>query len=165
MNIVLVIICGILGSWLGSSFNYYLGLRFGRSFLHKYGKYMFLTSERLDYIDSYFAKHGEITTLVGRMIPVVRQYISFPAGLARMNFAKFSLYTVLGASVWVVILAMLGRTVGNNIDLVKEHLHTIVLVTIPALALVVLVYVIAKKRKSNILNKEGHEQHEQNEQH
>ncbi|MDR2870449.1 MAG: DedA family protein [Deferribacteraceae bacterium] len=150
MNIALVIVCGIFGSVLGASFNYWLGLRFGRSFLQRYGKYLFLTEERLVYMDKFFAQHGEITTLVGRLIPVVRQYISFPAGLARMNFAKFATYTAIGASVWVVILAMLGRVVGNNIELVKEHLHTILFVLLPAMIVLVTVYIIVKRRKTRM---------------
>lgn len=146
MNIVLVIACGILGSLVGASVNYWIGLRFGRAFLARYGRYLFLTEERLKYMDGYFKRHGEITTLIGRMIPVVRQYISFPAGVAGMHFGRFLLYTGLGASVWVVILAFIGRAVGNNIEMVKEHLNTVLFISAPVMVAVVVVYIIVKKR-------------------
>ncbi len=145
MNIVLVILSGILGSLTGAAVNYAIAYRYGRRFLLKYGRYLFLPEERLNKMDEFFARHGEITTLVGRMIPVVRQYISFPAGLAKMNFARFLFYTGLGASVWVVILAFVGRAVGNNIDLVKEHLHTITLVSIPVMAAVIVGYIAVSR--------------------
>jgi membrane protein DedA with SNARE-associated domain len=145
MNIVLVIFSGIFGSLLGASVNYFIAYRYGRSFLLKYGKYLFLPEERFNKIDLFFSNHGEITTLIGRMIPVVRQYISFPAGLAKMNFFKFLFYTGLGASIWVIILAFVGRAVGNNIDLVKEHLHKITLVSIPIMIALALGYIIISR--------------------
>lgn len=145
MNIVLVIVAGIFGSVLGASINYFIAYRYGRKFLDRYGKYLLMTPERLAYMDNYFAKHGEITTFIGRLIPVVRQYISFPAGLAKMSFAKFALYTGLGAGIWVVVLAMVGRLVGNNIELVKEYTHTILLVLLPMMIIVVVVYIILKR--------------------
>ena len=150
MNIFLVILSGIIGSIAGASLNYMLALKFGRRFLEKYAKYLFLTGEKLEKMDCYFSKHGEITTLVGRMIPVVRQYISFPAGLARMNFVKFIVYTALGSSVWVIILAVIGRMVGDNIDMVKSHLHTVVLVMIPVIVILIIFYIVYQRRKAEV---------------
>ena len=145
MNIVLVILSGVFGSLLGASVNYIIAYRYGRKFLLKHGSYLFLPEKRLNKMEAFFAKHGEITTLVGRMIPVVRQYISFPAGLAKMNFGKFLFYTGLGASIWVIILAFVGRTVGNNIDMVKEHLHTITLISVPVMIVLVFGYIIISR--------------------
>jgi membrane protein DedA with SNARE-associated domain len=146
MNIVLVIVSGILGSTLGASVNYFIARRFGRKFLSRYSRYLFLTEERLAWMDGYFAKHGEITTLIGRMIPVVRQYISLPAGVAGMHYGRFAIFTAIGASVWVIMLAVVGRTVGNNIELVKEHMHTLLLISIPAIILLVVGYIYVNKR-------------------
>ncbi len=149
MNMALVILTGITGSVLGSLLNYWLAVRFGRAFLLKHARWFFLNEEKFARFETFFNTHGEITTFVGRLIPVVRQYISFPAGLVRMNLVKFIIYTALGAAVWVTILAYVGYFVGNNIDLVKEHVHTIMYAVFPALAVLVAVYAIVFKiRKS-----------------
>lgn len=112
MHFLLVIFMGILGSLAGSLVNYYLAYKFGRSFLIKYGKYFFFTPKALEKMEVFFHKHGEIGTFAGRLIPGVRQYISLPAGLAKMNLLKFCLFTTLGASIWVIILALFGYYLG-----------------------------------------------------
>lgn len=145
MNIFFVIISGIFGSILGSLLNYWLAARFGRAFLLKYSRFFFLNEAKFAKFEQFFNKHGEITTFVGRLIPVIRQYISFPAGLVRMNLLKFVIYTGLGATIWVTILAYIGYFVGNNIDLVKEHLHTVTFVLVPVLSLLVIVYIIFQR--------------------
>ena len=106
MSLTLALIAGIAGSLGGAIFNYFLAVKFGRAFLLKYGKYLFLKDGALDKLEGFFKNHGEISTFSGRLIPGVRQYISLPAGLARMNLAKFSFYTALGAGIWVVVLAL-----------------------------------------------------------
>src|SRR3990167_7954896 len=108
MNLWVAISMGIAGSMLGAYFNYYFSLWVGRPFLLKYGRYFFLPQKQFLKVDTFFNRHGEITTFIGRLIPGIRQVISVPAGLARMNIAKFSIYTALGAGVWVCILAFLG---------------------------------------------------------
>ncbi len=149
MNMVIVIICGIIGSIAGALVNYWLAAKFGRTFLLKYSKYFFLNEEKFDKFEKFFHTHGDITTFVGRLIPGVRQYISFPAGLVRMNLPKFITYTALGAGIWVVILAYVGYFVGNNIDLVKTHTKTITLYLFPILILMVIMYVIVHRRKNS----------------
>lgn len=146
MNIFMVIFCGILGSVIGALVNYYLAVRFGRAFLFRYGNYFFLGEDKLLKMENFFFSHGEITTFVGRLIPGVRQYISFPAGLARMSIAKFVFYTAAGAGIWVVILAYVGFYVGKNIDLVKEKLATITMIILPLLLLLVLIYIIVYRK-------------------
>jgi len=150
MNIYLVVISGIFGSILGALVNYMLAVYMGRGLLHKFGKYFFMPPEKLDNMERYFNVHGEITTFAGRLIPVVRQYISFPAGLARMNMAKFIFYTSFGAGIWVVVLAYLGYTVGNNIELIKSNLRPITIITMCFLALLVGGYTLwYRKRRKN----------------
>ncbi|MDE6886287.1 MAG: DedA family protein [Helicobacteraceae bacterium] len=112
MNIFISIFMGILGSLSGALFNYFLALKFGREFILKFGKYFFFSESSMQKMEIFFKRHGEISTFVGRLIPAVRQYISLPAGLGRMNLAKFSLYTSFGAGIWVVILTILGYYVG-----------------------------------------------------
>ena len=135
MNMYLVILFGILGSLAGALFNYYFAIKLGRTFLMKYGKYVLISEETILKMEDFFKKHGHISTFSGRLIPVVRQYISLPAGLARMNLFVFSIYTSLGAGIWVAILAVLGYYLGGNEALIKEYLHTIIVVILILLAI------------------------------
>lgn len=116
MNAILAIICGILGSLAGALFNYYIALKLGRAFIIKYGKYVFFGESSMQKMELFFQKHGHISTFVGRLITVVRQYISLPAGLAKMNVAKFCIYTSLGAGIWVSILTIIGYYIGMWFD-------------------------------------------------
>jgi membrane protein DedA with SNARE-associated domain len=150
MNLGIAIGAGILGSLTGAIFNYYLALRFGRKFLEKWGKYVFIKEQTLEKMENFFAKHGHISTFSGRLIPAVRQYISLPAGLAKMDIYKFSLYTSLGAGIWVVILAMLGYFIGENQNLIDQYLKTIIISVISILILLALVYARFQLRKDGI---------------
>lgn len=145
MNIFLVILSGITGSILGSLLNYWIASRFGRDFLLRYSKYFFINTEKFAKFEVFFNTHGEITTFVGRLIPVIRQYISFPAGLVRMNLKKFIFYTGLGAAIWCTLLAYVGYFVGNNIDIIKENIDHIMYFIFPALILLVIIYVVVYK--------------------
>lgn len=150
MNMYLVILFGILGSLAGSLFNYYLAVKFGRRFLIKYGKYFFIKEETIVKMEEFFKKHGHISTFSGRLIPVVRQYISLPAGLAKMNLFVFSLYTSLGAGIWVAILAILGYYLGDNEGLIKEYLRYIIVAILIALAVLAFWY-YRKTKKTKAL--------------
>ena len=140
MNIYLAIFAGIAGSLLGALFNYYLAVKFGRVFLIKYGKYVFIKEETIVKMETFFENHGHISTFSGRLIPAVRQYISFPAGLARMNLLLFSIYTSLGAAIWVIILAILGYYLGENQALIHEYLRYIIISILVLLAIMGFTY-------------------------
>ncbi len=148
MNLVIVILCGILGSLLGALVNYYIAAYFGRSFIIKYSKYLFLSDGRFEKFEAFFKKHGEITIFTGRLIPGIRQYISLPAGLVRMNIFKFLLYTALGAGIWVTILALLGYVLGNNIDLLKDNLHMISYFLFAGILAIIVIYIIIHKYRN-----------------
>jgi membrane protein DedA with SNARE-associated domain len=152
MNLFLAIGAGIAGSLAGAVFNYYLAMKFGRKFLAKWGKYVLVKEETLEKMETFFAKHGHISTFSGRLIPAVRQYISLPAGLAKMDIWKFSLYTSLGAGIWVVILTMLGYFIGENQEMIKQYLQ-IIIITILALLLIGVLFYIRLKVKKNIIHK------------
>lgn len=141
MNGWLVVGAGTLGSLIGASFNYVLALYLGRPLILKYGKYILLTTEKFRKVDDFFFNHGEISTFTGRFIPVVRHFISFPAGLARMNLGRFCLYTALGSGIWSAILAYIGYLVGNNIELVKQYSHQVMIVVLLCLGLIVAFYI------------------------
>ena len=149
MNIYIAIVAGILGSLAGALFNYYLAIKFGRKFLIKYGKYFFIKEQTIIKMEEFFKSHGHISTFSGRLIPAVRQYISFPAGLARMNLFIFCIYTSLGAGIWVIILTLLGYFLGGNEALIKEYLHTIVIVILVLLAVLGFAYYKRVKNKKN----------------
>jgi len=150
MNIFLAIAAGVGGSLTGAVFNYLLALHYGRAFLARYGKYLFIKEETLQKMESFFAKHGHISTFSGRLIPAVRQYISLPAGLARMNLWRFSLYTSLGAGIWVLILTLLGYFIGENEAMVKEYLQIIIITILVLLAILLFFYIRLKLKKGII---------------
>ncbi|NLL36863.1 MAG: DedA family protein, partial [Fretibacterium sp.] len=117
MSLWAVLTSGVLGSILGAWFNYWLAIKVGRPFLIKYGRYFFVSAESMEKADIFFARHGHISTLVGRLLPVIRQYISLPAGLAGMNLSTFTFFTALGAGIWVVVLTVLGYALGEHQEL------------------------------------------------
>lgn len=150
MNIYVAVAIGIFGSVTGALFNYYLAMKFGRKFLLKYGKYFFLKEDSLDKLERFFQKYGEVSTFNGRLIPGIRQYISLPAGLSRMSVWKFSIYTALGAGIWVAVLAGLGYFLGSNEAMIKEYLHMATLIALLCVALITLFYVVRAKRRKAI---------------
>lgn len=150
MNIYIVIILGSLGSLCGALFNYYFALKFGRRFLMKYGKYFFVSHESIEKTEVFFKDHGHISTFSGRLIPGLRHYISLPAGLARMNLFVFCLYTTLGATIWVIILTILGYYIGDNEELVKEYLRYLIIGLLVFLTLLGVWY-YKKVRKPKVL--------------
>ena len=140
MNIGMVILCGTLGSLLGAVFNYWLALKFGRPFFEKHGRYLLVNLRSLEKADRFFERHGHISTFVGRLLPGIRQYISLPAGLARMNIFTFCAATVLGAGIWVLVLAAMGYWFGRNEQLVLQNLHWITLALVIGCGILVIFY-------------------------
>ena len=151
MNVYIVVLVGILGSVGGALFNYYLAMHFGRKFILKYGKYFFIKEETLDKLEAFFTKHGELSTFNGRLIPGIRQLISLPAGLARMNIAKFALYSGLGAGIWVIVLVALGYLLGSNEELISEYLKSATLIALISVVFITIFYVVRNKRRKEIL--------------
>lgn len=149
MSLLVIIACGILGSLLGALFNYYIAIRWGRKFFDRFGKYFFVSGETLDKAEAFFAKHGHISTFTARLLPVIRQYVSLPAGLARMNLTKFCLYTGLGSGIWVTILTMIGYWIGYDLKNIGGLLHrvTIFLVSFCVLLVGGYVFYLRDKRK------------------
>lgn len=123
LNFVAVALIGALGNLVGSWLAYGIGAKGGRALIEKYGKYILISHHDLNLADKLFAKYGDIVVFVGRLLPVVRTYISFPAGIAKMNFKKFSVYTFLGALPWSILFVWLGMKMGNNWELVRVKLH------------------------------------------
>ncbi|NPA48486.1 MAG: DedA family protein [Thermodesulfobacteria bacterium] len=155
-NIWLVIASGIFGSLLGAWFNYFLALRLGRPVLQRlilrYGKFFFLPPNTLEKMEAFFERHGHISTFIGRLIPGVRQYISLPAGLGRMNFLLFTVYTALGAGIWVSVLAAAGYLIGANEELLHAWLRrSSVFLILFSVLLVTLYLYFYRRRRANRL--------------
>jgi membrane protein DedA with SNARE-associated domain len=148
MNLYMAFAAGAFGSLAGALFNYYLCYFLGRPFVAKYGKYVGITDEKMAKFESFFNRYGEISTFNCRLIPGIRQYISLPAGLAKMNIFTFSLYTTLGAGIWVAILLAIGYYIGDQKELIKEYLGQITIYLLIAVALITAIYIYIHKRKN-----------------
>jgi len=147
MSLVVAIVVGTLGSLIGALFNYYLAKKYGRVGVLKFGKYFLFTEEKLIKMENFFIKHGSFSTFVSRLIPAVRQFISLPAGLSKMPLGKFTLYTALGAGIWVVVLTLLGYFIGSNQELLNQYLHQIVVITLGLITIATLLYIFMNKKK------------------
>lgn len=147
MNLWLVLFFSITGTLAGSYFNYWVAQHYGRRFLLAYGKYFFLAPEKIDYIERYFKSHGEISIFTGRLIPGLRHFISFPAGLARMDLKKFCIYTGVGGGIWMVTLTLTGYLIGDNKELVKTYMPFITYASLAAVTVMASVYVWRHRRK------------------
>lgn len=151
MNLYVAVIAGIAGSIAGALFNYYLALHFGRKFIVRYGKYFFITEQTMKKLELFFMKHGELSTFNGRLIPGIRQLISLPAGLARMDLSKFIFYSGLGAGIWIIVLVALGYFLGANEALISQYLQSATLIALICVVLITLFYIVGHKRKKEIL--------------
>lgn len=147
LNFWLCLLCGTFGALLGALLNYYLCYFLGREVLLKICKYFGVNEAKFAQFEAFFNKHGEISTFSGRLIPGLRQYISLPAGLARMNLKKFIFYTSLGAGIWCLILLILGYVLGKNEDLIKEYLHFVIIACIIFATMIMAIYIYIQKRK------------------
>lgn len=148
LNVLLIVLFGTIGALLGAIINYFLALWLGRPIIYaladsKIGHLCLLSSEKVKKAEDYFNDHGKISTFVGRLIPGIRQLISIPAGLSKMNFGQFIFYTFLGASIWNIVLALLGYIAHGQMDLIHEYSHELS-IAIMALIGVVIVYFAAK---------------------
>lgn len=158
LNIFLVVLFGTLGALIGAYINYFLALWLGRPIVYKiadskFGRLLLLSSEKIQKAENYFNKHGKVSTFVGRLIPGIRQLISLPAGLARMNLLPFTIYTVLGAGIWNIILALVGYIAHGQADLINEYSHELsyIILALVILAAIYFIvrYFIRKKRKKS----------------
>lgn len=151
LNLMLVIIIGTLGGTFGSVFTYYLGAKGGRTLVEKYADKFRLSKSHIEMSDNYFKKYGEKIAFFSRVIPIVRTFISLPAGISKMNFKNFLIYTFIGSLIWSVLLAVAGYTMGENWNRIRSWLHIAdYLVIIAVVALVI--YKIRKRKISSSQN-------------
>ena len=154
VNITLIVLVATLGALIGAFINYYLSRFLGRPIVYwfadsKLGHFLLLDSEKVKKAEDYFIEHGNSSTFIGRLVPGIRQLISIPAGLAKMNIGAFSLYTILGSGSWNIILAVLGYVAHGKQDLINQYSHELsyILLGLGVLFIVYLVYKGLKKKK------------------
>jgi membrane protein DedA with SNARE-associated domain len=146
MNFYIVWLVSVAGTLCGSLLNYYIAASVGRQILLKYGKYFFIDEKKLTKIESFFVNHGAISTFTGRLLPGLKHFISFPAGLAKMDLRIFCIYTTLGGLIWCFILLTLGYLIGHNEDLIAEYLKDINYIIIASVIVMVAVYIWYKRK-------------------
>jgi membrane protein DedA with SNARE-associated domain len=130
LNIILIFITATFGALIGAYINYFLAKKLGRPIIYKFadsrlGRMCLLDSSKVKKAEDFFIDHGAISTLVGRLIPGIRQLISIPAGLAQMKLLPFTLYTTIGAGVWNIVLILLGYFAHGQKDLIEKYSHEI----------------------------------------
>ena len=150
LSFTIALVCGVVGSIIGALANYYGAQLIGRPLIQRYGKYVLLSEKNLLRSEKFFAEHGEISTLIGRLFPVIRHLISIPAGLHRMPLPKFILYTAVGAAVWCAILTWIGYFLGQHEGVLRtEEIHRYVtwamVVLIPVTLIAIWIYVVRRR--------------------
>ena len=152
MNAGWAVAAGTLGSVLGALVNYALAVVVGEPVLRRYGKWVLVSERSLDRTEAFFRRHGEISTFVGRLLPVIRHLISIPAGMSRMALRRFVAFTALGAGLWCGILTYLGWLIGRHGGEVERAIgpyvhHTLVFYVLPGTVILVAVYVLWRRRR------------------
>lgn len=154
MSFWLIIIFATLGSIIGSLISYAIGLYAGRPLVEKYGKYILLTSHHLKQTENFFAKFGDKAVFICRFVPVVRHFISLPAGFAKMKLGKFCLYTILGAGLWNAFLTYVGYLLGSGWQEIKQYSEKLDLIVI--FLIILIIWWFYKNKGKITLNKTNH---------
>ena len=147
INVLLIILFGTLGALLGAIINYLLAMWLGRPIIYafadsKIGHLLLLSSDKVKQAEDYFNKHGNISTFIGRLITVIRQLISIPAGLCKMHFGWFLFYTFLGAGIWNVVLALLGYIAHGQMNLIHAYSQELSIAGIALVGLIAVYFVV-----------------------
>lgn len=145
-NLWLVGLAGAFGCLLGSVISYWLGLYGGRPLIERYGKYILISHKDLEKADKWFKKYGDATVFFSRLLPIIRTYISFPAGVARMNFGKFCAYTFLGSFPWTLGLAYVGLRLGERWESLKDYFKQFDIIIGAIIILAIVWYVVRHLR-------------------
>jgi membrane protein DedA with SNARE-associated domain len=134
-------VAGALGCVWGSAVAYWAGKYGGRPFIERFGKYILIRHQDLDKADAWFAKYGDAAIFISRLLPVIRTFISFPAGMSKMRFGRFIVYTFVGSLPWCFALAYVGRILGRNWDSIKGYFHGADVVILGIFAVLLALYI------------------------
>ncbi|MEI6627175.1 MAG: DedA family protein [bacterium] len=140
-NIYIITTVGALANLAGSLIAYWIGFKGGRPLIEKYGRYLLISKKDLDWSDKWFAKNGSWTVFIGRLLPAIRTYISFPAGIAKMNLAKFSIFTLIGAWPWCFLFTWFGFKLGEHWLEIKEQFHNFDVAIYSLIIIAIILYV------------------------
>ena len=151
---LLVTLSGSLGNLVGSVLTYYLGIKAGRKFILKYGRYIFFKKEHLESTENLFERYGDRISFAGRLLPGIRTYVSLPAGIGKTNFTKFVAYTFAGSLIWNSMLTYVGMSLGSNWKNIDKYSTYLDVAALLAVAVFVIWFVYKTKRKSNAITKE-----------
>ena len=145
-----IIIAGTLGSWLGATLMYWAARVGGRPLLMRYGRYFLITPDKIAAVERWSTHYGSVGIFISRLLPVIRHLIGIPAGIVRMNYKLFSLYTILGSAIWCAVLCYVGVKMGQDEQLMKGELHRISLWLAGAmLALGAMYYIFVHRHMRN----------------
>lgn len=143
MSLIGITVVGVLGNLVGSLIAYFVGFKGGRPFLEKYGKYVLISHNKLEMAHNWFERYGHEAVLISRMLPIIRTFISFPAGIAEMDLKKFTIYTLLGSIPWVLALGYIGVILGPNWNMIEKYFRYMDIVVSIGLAIFI-AYLIYK---------------------
>jgi membrane protein DedA with SNARE-associated domain len=149
-NLWLVTMAGVVGGLIGSLIAYYVGALGGRPVLERYGRYLLISPHDLDTADRWFAKYGDWAICLSRLLPVVRTFISFPAGVARMNVGKFLIYTTIGSLPWTLALVYAGKVAGDHWEDIRQFLAKFDYIIVAVFVVLVVWYVYRHVRRASV---------------
>ncbi|MDD3225802.1 MAG: DedA family protein [Clostridium sp.] len=149
LNVIVVIIVATIGGTVGSIIAYSIGAKGGRPLVFKYADKLHLSKEKIDKSDDVFNKYGDKIIFISRLLPIIRTFISLPAGIAKMNFAKFVTYTVLGSALWSAVLVYLGFLMGKNWEVIRSYYHYLDIAVLVAIVVFVLYKIFTRKKSKN----------------
>ena len=150
-----VILAGSFGNVVGSIMTYYFGLKFGRLFVLRFGKYFFIKENHLEYTEKLFQKYGDKISFLGRLLPAIRTYISLPCGIAKMNLFKYSVYTFFGSVIWNTMFTYIGIQLGSNWQDIDNYSIYLEIVT-GCVIVVFVIWFITKMLKKRNLDKKSY---------
>lgn len=140
MSLTGIVIAGAIGSWLGATAMYWASRWAGRPLVLKFGKYFLISPDKVEKAERWAASYGNFGIFASRLLPVVRHLIGIPAGIVQMNYARFSLYTIVGSTLWCGVLCWLGVKAGQDESLMKGELHSITIWVVGLLAVLGMIY-------------------------
>lgn len=147
---VSVILAGSFGNVVGSILTYYFGLKFGRLFVLRFGKYFFIKENHLEYTEKLFQKYGDKISFLGRLLPAIRTYISLPCGIAKINLFKYSIYTFFGSVIWNTMFTYIGIQLGSNWQDIDNYSIYLEIVTVCVIVVFVIWFITKMLKKRNL---------------
>jgi membrane protein DedA with SNARE-associated domain len=157
MNLILAALAGAVGNVIGSTIMYYLGSKGGRPIIKRYGKFLHITDDKFDKVDKWFEKFGDKFVFVSQLLPVIRTFVSLPAGILRIKFSRFIFYTFTGAFIWCLALAYVSSLFGEQWEKIADYLKPFEYFIIFAILAAVAYYFIRiiYHRKRREINKQN----------